>query len=170
MHLTHQLPGTWYEIHLHSGDFNVEGFSLPGLPFVTVGHNQRIAWGYTNLNPDVQDLMIENFNAAGEYETPLGFEKAEVVHENVHVKGGPDEVFDVVVTRHGPIITDLFPGETRKISLQWLIYDTRAISIPLFDLDSALNWEHFLLALSGFPTPSPNPVTPNEHGHIPIYH
>jgi penicillin amidase len=65
MHLPHRVPGVWYEVQLHSGDFNIEGFSLPGLPFISVGHNQRIAWGFTNLNPDVQDLFIENFNAAG---------------------------------------------------------------------------------------------------------
>ncbi len=166
MHLPHQVPGTWYEIHLHSGDFNVEGFSLPGLPFVTVGHNQRIAWGYTNLNPDVQDLMIENFNSSGEYETPQGFKKSKVVHEIIHVKDSAEESLDVVITRHGPIITDLLPGETRKIALQWLIYDTHAISIPLFDLNSAQNWEQFRHALSTFATPSQNVVYADVDGHI----
>src|SRR5262249_61082268 len=52
MHLPHRVPGVWYEVQLHAGDYNVEGFSLPGMPMITVGHNQRIAWGYTNLNPD----------------------------------------------------------------------------------------------------------------------
>ncbi|HET6844057.1 MAG TPA: penicillin acylase family protein [Candidatus Angelobacter sp.] len=166
MHLPHRVPGTWYEIQLHSGDFNVEGFSLPGLPFVVVGHNQRIAWGFTNLNPDVQDLMIENFNSAGEYETPTGWQKAEVQHEVIHVKNSSDVAFDVVLTRHGPIVSDLLPGETRKIALQWLIYDTRAISIPLFDLDSAQNWEQFRGALSHFATPSQNVVYGDVDGHI----
>ncbi len=107
MHLPHGVPGTWYEVHLHSGDFNVEGFSLPGMPFVIVGHNQRIAWGFTNLNPDVQDLFIENFNAAGEYQTPSGWQKPETYHEVIHVKDQPDVPFDVEVTRHGPIITSV---------------------------------------------------------------
>ncbi len=105
MHLPHSVPGVWYEVQLHSGDFNVEGFSLPGLPFISVGHNQRIAWGFTNLNPDVQDLFIENFNAAGEYQTPTGWQKPEIDHQVIHVKGKPDVAFDVTVTRHGPIIT-----------------------------------------------------------------
>src|SRR5260370_12369700 len=95
MHLPPQVPGTWYEIHLHSGDFNVEGFSLPGLPFVVVGHNQRIAWGFTNLNPDVQDLMIENFNSASEYETPTGWRKAEVQHAVIDLKTRPHLPFSV---------------------------------------------------------------------------
>jgi penicillin amidase len=166
MHLGHRMPGVWYEVHLHSGDFNVEGFTLPGLPMVVVGHNQRIAWGFTNLNPDVQDLFIENFNEAGEYQTPTGWQKPETYHEVIHVKGQPDAGVDVVVTRHGPIVSDLFPGETRKIALQWVIYDVRNISIPLFDVDSAQNWEQFRKAYSLFATPSQNVVYADVDGNI----
>jgi penicillin G amidase len=166
MHLPHRVPGVWYEIHLHSGDFNMEGFSLPGLPFVSVGHNQRIAWGFTNLNPDVQDLFIENFNTAGEYQTPTGWQKPEIDHQTIHVKGRPDVAFDVVATRHGPIISSLFPGETRQIALGWLLYDPRAITVPLFDLDSAQNWEQFRKALSQFATPSQNVVYADIDGNI----
>jgi len=166
MHLPHGVPGTWYEVHLHSGDFNVEGFSLPGLPFIIVGHNQRIAWGFTNLNPDVQDLFIENFNDAGEYQTPIGWQKPETYHEVIHVQDKPDVSFDVVVTRHGPIVTSVLPGETRKIALQWLVYDARGVSIPLFDLNSAQNWEQFRKALSVFATPSQNIVYADVDGNI----
>src|SRR5580765_5732307 len=166
MHLPHRVPGVWYEVQLHSGDFNVEGFSLPGLPFISVGHNQRIAWGFTNLNPDVQDLFIENFNAAGEYQTPAGWQKPEIDHQVIHVKGKPDEAFDVTVTRHGPIITHLLHGETRQIALGWLVYDPHAISVPLFDLDAAQNWEQFRKALSAFATPSQNVVYADIDGNI----
>lgn len=166
MHLPHRVPGVWYEMQLHSGNLNVEGFTLPGIPMVVVGHNQRIAWGFTNLNPDVQDLFIENFNQNGEYQTPTGWTKPETVHEAIHVKGQPDADVDVVITRHGPIVTDLFPGETRKIALQWMIYDSRSISIPLFDLDSAQNWEQFRKALSTFSTPSQNVVYGDIDGNI----
>jgi penicillin amidase len=166
MHLGHRLPGVWYEVHLHSGDFNVEGFTLPGLPMVVVGHNQRIAWGFTNLNPDVQDLFVENVNAAGQYETPGGWQKPEIYHELIHVKDRPDVGLDVVVTRHGPIVSDLFPGESRKIALEWVIYDTHSISIPLFDLDAAQNWEQFRKALSAFATPSQNVVYGDVDGNI----
>ncbi|HMC31580.1 MAG TPA: penicillin acylase family protein, partial [Candidatus Angelobacter sp.] len=140
--------------------------SLPGVPFISVGHNQRIAWGFTNLNPDVQDLFIENFNAAGEYQTPAGWQKPEIDHQIIHVKGQPDVALDVVVTRHGPIISNLFHGETRKIALGWMIYDTRAVTVPLFDLDSAQNWEQFRKALSNFATPSQNVVYADIDGNI----
>jgi penicillin amidase len=166
MHLPHRVPSVWYEVQLHSGDFNVEGFSLPGLPFISVGHNQRIAWGFTNLNPDVQDLFIETFNAAGEYQTPGGWQKPEIDHQVIHVKGKPDEAIDIVVTRHGPIITHLLHGETRQIALGWLVYDPHAINVPLFDLDSAQNWEQFRKALSAFSTPSQNVVYADIDGNI----
>jgi penicillin amidase len=166
MHLGHREPGVWYEVQLHSGDFNVEGFSLPGLPFISVGHNQRIAWGFTNLNPDVQDLFIENFNATGEYQTPTGWQRPEIDHQIIHVKGKPNVGFDVTVTRHGPIITHLLPGETRQIALGWLVYDPQAISVPLFDLDSAQNWEQFRKSLSVFATPSQNVVYADIDGNI----
>jgi penicillin G amidase len=166
MHLGHRMPGVWYEVHLHNGDFNVEGFTLPGLPMVVVGHNQRIAWGFTNLNPDVQDLFVENFNEAGEYQTPSGWRKPEIYHEVIHVKGQPDAGVDVVVTRHGPIVSDLFPGETRKIALEWVIYDARNFSIPLFDVDAAQNWEQFRKAFSMFATPSQNVVYGDVDGNI----
>jgi penicillin amidase len=166
MHLPHRVPAVWYELQLHSGEFDVEGFSLPGMPMVVVGHNQRIAWGFTNLNPDVQDLFVENFNKAGEYQTPSGWQKPETYHEVIHVKGEPDVAFGVQVTRHGPIISELFPGETRKIALGWLIYDTRNIGIPLYEVDAAQNWEQFRAAFAKFPTPSQNVVYGDVDGNI----
>ncbi len=166
MHLPHRVPGVWYEVQLHSGDFNVEGFSLPGVPFISVGHNQRIAWGFTNLNPDVQDLFIEDFNAAGEYKTPSGWQKPEIEHQIIKVQDQSDVAFDVVVTRHGPIVTSLLPGETRQIALGWLVYDRQGISVPLFDLDAAQNWEQFRKALSVFATPSQNVVYADIDGNI----
>ncbi len=76
MHLGHQMPNLWYEAHLRSGTLDVAGVTLPGMPFVIVGHNQRIAWGFTNVGPTVTDVYIENFNAQGAYQTPTGWAAA----------------------------------------------------------------------------------------------
>jgi penicillin amidase len=174
MHLMQQMPSLWYEAQLEtaaagagSTPFDVAGFTLPGLPFVLVGHNQRIAWGATNLGADVEDLFIETFNAQGEYQTPEGWKKPEIHHENIHVRSKPDVALDVIVTRHGPVISDLIPGETRKLALQWApLKDPAFVSYPFFELDSAQNWKEFGQALSLMGGPSLNFVYADVDGHI----
>jgi penicillin G amidase len=166
MHLAHQIPNTWYEAHLQGGDYNAAGLTLPGLPFIMVGHNQRIAWGFTNLGPDVQDLFIENFNRDQQVETPQGFVPPERHFETVHIKNGRDLQFDVLVTRHGPIITPILPGETRQIALQWTLYDPNLMTDPFFDVNTARNWQEFRAAFSRFGGPSQNVVYADIDGHI----
>ena len=112
MHLELEIPNVWYEAHLTAGDFDVAGVTLPGVPYVIVGHNQRIAWGFTNLGPNVEDLYVEKFNDKGEYLTPQGWVQPEHRQEIIHVKGKPEVTLDVVITRHGPIISDVIAGES----------------------------------------------------------
>jgi penicillin amidase len=164
MHLGHQMPNLWYEVHLHSGDFDVAGVSLPGHPFVIVGHNRRIAWGFTNIGPTVEDAYIETFNDAHQYLTPDGYKDPEVRHEIIHVKDKPDVTLDVQITRHGPIVSELVPGETRKIALKWTLYD--GVRDPFFRVDSAQNWQEFRQALSEFDAPSQNAVYADVDGNI----
>ena len=164
MHLNHQMPNLWYEAHLRSGDYDVVGVTLPGLPFVIVGHNRRIAWGFTNVGPTVEDLYVENFNDQGAFQTPGGWQAADHRAEIIHVKNQADVTVDVVLTRHGPIITDLIPGETRKIALHWTAFDS--VHDPFFDVDSAQNWDEFKEALASWDSPSQNAVYADVDGHI----
>jgi penicillin amidase len=164
MHLGHQMPNLWFEAHLRSGDLDVAGVTLPGVPYVIVGHNQRIAWGFTNLGPTVEDAYLETFNAGGQYLTPDGWKEPEHRQEIIHVKGKPDVALDVVLTRHGPITTDLIPGETRKIALRWTLYD--GIHNPFLEIDRARNWDEFRKALSGFDAPGQNAVYADIDGNI----
>jgi len=164
MHLGHQMPNLWYEAHLKSGSFDVAGVTLPGMPFVIVGHNQRIAWGFTNIGPTVTDGFIENFNAQGAYQTPQGWQQPEHRAEVIHVKGQTDLTLDVRTTRHGPIITDILPGETRQIALRWTLYD--GLHMPFFDVDSAQNWDEFRKAFSLLDAPGQNVVYADVDGNI----
>ena len=164
MHLGHQMPNLWYEAHLRSGSFDVAGVTLPGYPYVIVGHNQRVAWGFTNLMPSVEDAYVEKFNDSGQYLTPEGWKQPEVRHEVIHIKGKLDVTVDVVITRHGPIVSDLEPGETRKIALRWTLYD--GIRSPFFRIDSAQNWDEFRRAFSEFDAPGQNVVYADVDGNI----
>jgi penicillin G amidase len=164
MHLGHQMPNLWYEAHLRSGSLDVAGVTLPGMPYVIVGHNQRIAWGFTNVGPTVTDVYIENFNAQGSYQTPTGWAQPDHRMELIHVKGEPDVTIDVKVTRHGPIITELVPGETRSLALRWTLYD--GLRIPFFDVNSAQNWADFQKAFSQLDAPGQNVVYADIDGNI----
>ncbi len=166
MHLDLHLPNVWYEAHLTAGDFDVAGVTLPGVPFVIVGHNRYIAWGFTNLGPNVEDLYIEKFNDKGEYLTPQGWVQPEHRKEIIRVKGKPEVNLDVEVTRHGPIITDTIPGETRKLALKWVIYDPQAAGAPFFAVDTAKNWPELRAAFSHFGAPGQNVVYADVDGHI----
>jgi penicillin amidase len=134
------------------------------MPYVIVGHNQRIAWGFTNVGPTVTDVYIENFNQQGEYQTPGGWMKPEHRVETVHVKGKPDVTVDVRITRHGPIITELVPGETRPLALSWTLYD--GLRMPFFDVNAAQNWEEFRHAFSQLDAPGQNVVYADVDGNI----
>ena len=168
MHLGHNMPNLWYEAHLkcvnQSGSLDVAGVTLPGMPYVIVGHNQRIAWGFTNVGPTVTDAFIENFNAQGAYQTPQGWQQPEHRAEVIHVKDRPDVTVDVKITRHGPIITDILPGETRQIALRWTLYD--GLRMPFFDVDTAQNWEDFRKAFSQLDAPGQNVVYADVDGNI----
>ena len=164
MHLTHQMPNLWYEVHLRSSGLDVAGVSLPGMPFVVVGHNQRIGWGFTNVGPTVEDLFVETFNDKTQYLTPQGWRDPDRRHETIHVKGHPDENLDVLITRNGPVITELIPGERRSIALRWTLYD--GLQDPFFDLDNAQNWDEFKLALANWNAPSQNAMYADVDGHI----
>ena len=164
MHLGHQMPNLWYEAHLRSGSLDVAGVTLPGMPYVIVGHNQRIAWGFTNVGPTVTDIYIENFNPQGAYQTPKGWLQPDHRSEIIHVKGKPDVSLDVKITRHGPIVTELVPGESRPLALRWTLYD--GLRIPFFDVNAAQNWEDFEKAFSMLDAPGQNVVYADVDGNI----
>ena len=164
MHLGHQMPNLWYEAHLHSDTFDVAGVTLPGLPFVIVGHNQRVAWGFTNVGPTVTDVYVENFNDQGAYQTPKGWVPPEHRAEVIHVKGKPDVNLDIKITRHGPVITELVAGETRALALRWTLYD--GLRIPFFDVDASQNWDEFTKAFSQLDAPGQNVVYADIDGNI----
>ncbi len=166
MHLGHQVPSVWYETHLTAPGFDVVGVTFAGMPFIVVGHNQRIGWGFTNVGPATYDLYIEDFNERGEYQTPTGWQKPEHRREFINVRGEQNVLIDVPVTRHGPIVSDIFPGEKRKLALKWTAYQPGIIQVPFYDIDRAQNWQEFRQAIARFGIPSQNAVYADVDGHI----
>jgi penicillin amidase len=167
MHLPHQIPNIWYEAALKGPGLDVAGLTIPGLPFVVAGHNEHVAWGFTALYGDTQDLYVEPMNAQGEYQAPDGsWHPLERARETIRVRWGQNVTVDVERTDHGVVITPLVPGEKRTLALRWSVYDPKVTGFPLFDLDAAASWTDFRNALRQWWGPTQNVVYADDQGHI----
>ena len=171
-HLRATAPSIWHMVHLSAPGIRVAGVGTAGIPGVILGHNDRIAWGFTNVGPDVQDLYLEKFdpNNPKRYQTPSGWQDAIVRQEQIKVRKGfasseSDIVtYDVTVTRHGPII---FEGDGKRYALRWTAFDpTKNNADSSYKLNRARNWKEFNEALESFTAPTQNIVYADVDGHI----
>lgn len=163
-HLEFAFPSTWYQIHLKGGDMDVTGVTLPGVPAIIVGHNQRIAWGVTNLGFDVQDLYIEKINpVTGQYLFEGKIEQARREVEQILVKDGSPEVLQIWVTRHGGAVIN---DRGKFLALKWTATQSGDFHFPFVDLNRAQNWTEFRDALRRFAGPGQNFVYADVDGNI----
>jgi len=167
MHLEQQIPNIWYENDIKAPGLHAAGVTVPGLPLVVAGHNEHVAWGFTALYGDTQDIYIERVNAQDQYQGEDGtWHPMEHDQEIIHVRGGSDVNVQVRRTAHGVVISPLIPGEQRILTLKWSVYDTRASGYPLLDMDRAANWTDFRNALRAWWGPTQNVVYADDQGHI----
>jgi penicillin amidase len=106
-HLGFSLPGIWYLARIDTPQGVLAGATAPGVPFIVIGHNSRIAWTFTTTGADVQDLFVETPVGQTRYKTPDGTRPFVTRTERIGVRGAPDELWIVRETRHGPVISDL---------------------------------------------------------------
>ncbi len=162
-HLEFGIPSTWHMIHLRAPGLNVTGVALPGVPAVIIGHNDRIAWGVTNLQFDVQDLYQEQIDPqSGRYAFRGKVEQARLERGAIGVKGEKAVVFEQWITRHGPVILS---DQGHTDSLRWAAAEP-GYQFPFVDLDRARNWTEFTAALQRFPGPGQNFVYADVDGNI----
>ena len=170
MHLGLTEPNIWFMADLLAPGFHAAGVTLPGVPMVIAGHNDQVAWGFTALYADVQDLYLEKLDGNGNYQALDGtFKPLTVDHEVIKVRGGKDDVLDVQSTAHGPLIGPLWAKQTRPMSLKWSIYDLTLNSLPIYQINTASNWTEFSAALEKWCWPTQNLVYSDDQGHI-AYH
>ncbi len=175
-HLGLSAPALWYFARLTSPAGTVIGATLPGVPGVVLGRNEHIAWGFTNTGPDVQDLFIEQLDPAdpSRYRTPDGWATFETVREVIQVKGAPDEVLTVRISRHGPVISDgasrgatSAAPEGHALALQWTALSPDNLTVQAFArLNRARNWAEFLAAARHYDAPQQNMVYADVEGNI----
>jgi len=179
MHLGLQIPEAWYEADLQAtmpaplAAFHAAGVTLPGVPFIVAGHNDHVAWGFTNLGADVQDLYVEHTRgtpSGAEYQTATGeWVKMKYSVETIHVRGGKDVTINVPLTHHGdtdtPVVSAL-SNDTRSISLRWTVYDSAGLSVAPFAVNTATDWSSMLAAFSNWGGPPLNLMYADDQGHI----
>jgi len=175
-HIPASVPSIWYQTELTAPGMHVVGVTFPGAPGIVIGHNDFIAWGATNLGPDVQDVYVEKFDKdnPNRYMTPQGWVAAEVRHEQINVRKNPidpksiqPQTIDVTVTRHGPIILE---KDGVRYALRWPALDPDNLEITgIFDANRARNWKEFTEGLSKYSGPTQNFVYADVDGHIGYY-
>jgi len=149
-HLDYSIPSIWHTVHLKAPGLNVIGVTVPGLPGVILGHNDRIAWGVTNLGFDVQDLYLSPAIQRKEQET-------------IHVKHAPDVTFTVAFTAYGPVVAEV---SGQMAAVHWTAADLSIWQYPTIQLDRARDWAGFRSALARFPGPAQNWVYADVDGNI----
>ncbi|WP_022900621.1 penicillin acylase family protein [Humibacter albus] len=185
-HLGPAAPSIWYQVGLHcakvtaSCPFDVAGYSFSGLPGVVIGHNQSIAWGFTNLGPDVTDLYLEKLSGAG-YEYDGKVVPFTVRKETIKVAGSKPVTITVRSTVHGPIVTGGqydtitahhkkasggFPAGKYALSLQWTALTPGHTAEAIFTIDRATDWAQFRDAARQFDVPAQNLIYADTAGNI----
>jgi penicillin amidase len=170
MHLGLTEPNIWYMADLKAPGYHTAGVTLPGMPFVIAGHNEHLAWGFTALYADVQDLYIEKLDGKGNYQdNDTVWKPLQVDHEIIKVRGGKDVTLDVQSTAHGPLLNPIFTKETRPIALKWTLYDPTLNTMPIYQLNVASNWAEFSAVLATWSWPTQSLVYSDDQGHT-VYH
>ena len=190
-HLGIQMPSIWFQIGLHlrkpaggsgsaAASYDVAGFSFAGVPGVIIGHNDRIAWGFTNVGPDVMDLYVEKTNPANpdQYEVNGAWVGMTTRSETIKVAGGKPITLTVRATRHGPIVSDLYlPRNFREragigmpehyaVALRWTALEPNHLFEAIWAFDKARGWSDFREAARSFTVPAQNLVYADVDGNI----
>ena len=176
-HLSLSAPALWYFAHLSAPGFEVVGATIPGAPAVILGHNNRIAWGFTNTAPDVQDLYIERVHPEKPslYQTPDGWREFSSRMERIRVKGGADQVLEVRESRHGPVISGVLPvvektgldTASHVMAFSWtaLRPDDMTLQAAL-RINRAQDWNGFVEAVRDFHAPQQNMHYADREGNL----
>lgn len=177
-HLLAQHPSLWFEVHLCAPGVDVRGVALPFAPGVVIGHNRRVAWGFTNVGGDTQDLYLERLSQDGRAALYLGrWEPLTLHREEVRVRGrARPEVLEVRETRHGPVLDSYLVGVAQPrvveggvretYALRWVGAEEGVMPSVVHRLDTAGNWEEFRAAAAGWRCPGQNMVYADVDGHI----
>jgi len=188
-HLGVSMPGIWVQMGLHCREvseacpLDVSGFTFSGVPGVIIGHNADIAWGLTNLGPDVTDLYVERVRG-DEWFRDGAWRPLTTRTETIEVRGQDDETLTVRSTTHGPLLSDVSEDladvaddapvdredagedEDYALALQWTALEPGLTADAIYDINLAGDWDEFRDAVASFDVPAQNVVYADREGHI----
>lgn len=195
-HLGIQMPSIWHQIDLHcrpvteACPYQSSGFSFAGVPGIVIGHNADIAWGFTNVGPDVMDLFIERVNPdnPNQYEVNGEWVAFETRTETIEVGGGDPVEVTIRSTRHGPVISDYYGAlkdedlekdeeafkdkagidlpQNYVVALRWTALEPGSVFEAIWGFNRASNWEEFRQAAENFVVPAQNLIYADVEGNI----
>jgi len=172
MHLTINSPGVWMQMHqVVPGKLNVTGVLFPGEPFIVAGHNEKIAWGMTNMFVDAIDLYREKINPEnpGQYFFNSNWKDLSVRKERIKIRGGSVDTFNLMLTHRGPVISGLRNTGMESISMKWSGFDESNEIKAVYLLNNASDWEEFKTALGYFRTINQNFIYTDTAGNIGMF-
>jgi penicillin amidase len=167
-HRTLMLPSLRYTVHLNGPGWNVIGAGEPALPGVAAGHNDRIAFGFTIVGIDQQDLYVEHLDPENpdRYRYRGAWERVRVERERLVVRGEQPREIELRFTRHGPVL-HVDAKRHRAYALRWVGAEPGSAGyLRSLVIDTARNWREFLSALDGWKVPSENLVYADVDGNI----
>ncbi len=176
-HLGLNMPGKWYEVHLNLRGRNLSGATLPGAPVLVLGQNDHLAWSLTNIMLDDTDFYEELVNPDNSGQYVLDSLAGEAVYENfdiqrevIKIRGASDTTFTRRLTKHGPVISDVYPDQKsvngRLITMQWTGFETSNEVEALLGMNWARSIEEFREASSRFKVPGQNIIYADRDGNI----
>lgn len=179
-HLRLQNPALWYIADLRGPSYNAIGATIPGVPGVFLGRNDRVAWGATNIRPDVMDLFVLELEGQS-YRTPSGLVPLRLRQETIRVRGADPVTLVVRESEYGPVISDLGqaflrPGLTagtaittagQAVSVRWTGLDPQDTTLDAYlGMNRARNAEEYRQALRRYAAPMQNFVYADVEGNI----
>jgi penicillin amidase len=179
-HLAYSAPCKWYFVMIRSNDWNVDGFTIPGLPAVVIGKNQSasggIAWALTNVMADDADFYAEKIDSSGNnYFLNNSWQKLKSKKDTIHVKDSSDVIFEIKKTHRGPLVSDvhpfgrLYPDQHSKIaqlSMRWTGLEFSDEMFAAVSINKSKNWNEFKNAVQYFTVPGQNFVYGDAQGNI----
>ena len=170
-HLGLSLPAIWFELQIQTPDINVYGVSLPGVPGVTIGFNENIAWGFTNVGHDVLDWYTIKWMDETKMSYYLDGEvkKANLVYEVYKVKGQPDIIDTVRYTHWGPVVHESTEHPYQDLAMHWMAHESEGNELnALYKLNTAKNFDDYFAGLTDYHNPAQNMAFASQDGDIAI--